>query len=77
MIGRGRTVLYAGIVGGEYVVELLVEEVLLVELKAVKTLDEVHQGQRINDLRASVLRLGLLLNFGTSKLGIKRVANGF
>ena len=73
---RGLTVMDDGIVVGEYVVDLLVEEVLLVELKAVKVLDETHRAQCINYLRASGLRLGLLLNFGNAILGIKRIANG-
>ena len=72
---RGLTVLYDGIVAGEYVVDLLVEEVLLVELKTVKTLDETHRAQCINYLRASGMRLCLLLNFGTPRLGIKRLIN--
>ena len=72
---RGLTVLYDGIVAGEYVVDLLVEEVLLVELKTVKTLDETHRAQCINYLLASGMRLCLLLNFGTPRLGIKRLIN--
>ena len=72
---RGLTVMYDGIVAGEYVVDLLVEEVLLVELKTVKTLDETHRAQCINYLLASGMRLCLLLNFGTPRLGIKRLIN--
>ena len=61
---------------GEYFVDLLVENVLLVELKAAKALDDAHQMQCINCLKATGLRLCLLLNFGRPRLEIKRVAHG-
>jgi GxxExxY protein len=51
-----------------------VEDCVLVELKAVKILDEVHQAQCINYLKATGMRLCLLLNFGTRRVGIKRIA---
>jgi GxxExxY protein len=50
-------------------------EILLVELKAVKTLDEAHRAQCINYLKATALPLCLLLNFGKPRLEIKRIAN--
>ena len=73
---HGLAVLYNDTVVGEYVVDLLIEQALLVELKAVKALDQAHHAQCINYLKASGLRLGLLLNFGTPRLEIKRIANG-
>jgi GxxExxY protein len=72
---RGITVMYSGVAVGEYFVDLLVEEMLLVELKTVKALDEAHHAQCINYLKATDLRLCLLLNFGKPRLEIKRVAN--
>ena len=47
-----------------------------VELKAVKALDSVHAAQCINYLRATGLRLCLLLNFGKPRLEIQRFATG-
>ena len=65
---------YDGVIVGEYVADLLVEDCVLVELKAVKILDEVHQAQCINYLKATGMHLCLLLNFGTRRVGIKRIA---
>ena len=72
---RGVTVVYDGTVVGEYFVDLLVEQALLVELKTVKALDEAHRAQCINYLKATGLQLCLPLNFGQPHLEIKRVAN--
>jgi GxxExxY protein len=62
---------------GEYFADLLVEECVVVELKAVKALDDVHLAQCLNYLKATGLPLCLLLNFGAPKVQIKRVVNGF
>lgn len=56
-------VIYDGIVVGDYIADLLVEDSVLVELKAVKALDEVHLAQCLNYLKAIGLHLCLLLNF--------------
>ena len=60
---------------GEYFADLLVEEVLLVELKAVKALDDAHRMQCTNYLKATGPRLCLLLNLGKPRLEIKRVVH--
>jgi GxxExxY protein len=73
---RGVRVMYGGTVVGEYFADLLVEEEIVIALKAIKALDEAHRAQCVNYLKASGLRLGLLLNFGRSRLEIKRIANG-
>ena len=73
---HGVRVLYNNIVVGEYFPDLLVEDVLLVELKIVKALDDTHRMQCTNYLKATGLRLCLLLNFGNPRLEIKRVVNG-
>jgi GxxExxY protein len=67
-------VYYDEVIVGEYFADLVVENTVLVELKAVKALDESHQAQCINYLKASGLRVCLLLNFGKSRLEIKRMA---
>ena len=64
---------YKGLVVGDYVADILVNETVIVELKAAKAIDEIHLAQALNYLRASGLHTALVLNFGTPKLGIKRV----
>jgi GxxExxY protein len=70
------TVHYKGVVIGQYFADLMVDDALLVEVKAVKALDDVHRMQCANYLKAAGLRLCLLLNFGKPRLEIKRVALG-
>ena len=60
---------------GEYIADLLVEECVLVELKAVKALDEVHMAQCMNYLRATGLKICLLINFGRPKVQIRHIIN--
>ena len=71
---RGVTVAYDGIVVGAYAVDLQVENRVLVEVKAVRALDAVHQAQCINYLRATGLPVCLLLNFGRPRLEVRRFA---
>jgi GxxExxY protein len=66
---------YDGIVVGDYVADLLVEGVVLVESKAVKILDEVHTAQCLNYLKATGLKICLLFNFGTPRVQLKRIVN--
>jgi len=66
---------YDGQIVGDYVADLLVEGALLIELKAVKALDEVHVAQCINYLKAADLKLCLLVNFGSPKVEIRRIRN--
>jgi len=68
--------MYDGIVVGEYFDDVLVEDAVLVELKTVKELVEGHRLQCINYLKATERHLCLLLNFGNSRLEIKRVVSG-
>ena len=70
-------VFYEGEIVGEYAADLIVENEVVVELKAVRALDNVHQAQCMNYLRATKLTVCLLLNFGTSRLQVKRIVNGF
>jgi len=64
---------YKGEVVGHYVADLVVEDRLLVELKALSALSSGHEAQVMNYLRATGLSVALLLNFGTPKLRIRRI----
>lgn len=67
------TVIYKGVVVGDYFADILVENRVLVELKACNAIDEIHRAQVLNYLRASSIRVGLLLNFGRPKLEYHRL----
>ncbi|TNC94235.1 MAG: hypothetical protein FD119_3277, partial [Stygiobacter sp.] len=60
---------------GHYCADIVVENTVIIELKAVETLSPAHRAQLLNYLKASTLPIGLLLNFGTSKIQMKRVLN--
>ena len=56
-------------------VDFLVEDKVMVELKALTVLEEVHLAQAINYLEAYNLEIGLLINFGAKSLQYRRVIN--
>ena len=68
-------VMYKGKQIGERRVDFLVFEKISVELKAIIKLEPVHFAQAINYLEAYHLTIGLLLNFGSKSLEIKRLIN--
>jgi GxxExxY protein len=70
---HGISVYYDGVVVGEYLTDLLVQDSILVELKAAKALDDIHMAQCLNYLNATGLHICLLINFGTPKVEIKRI----
>jgi GxxExxY protein len=59
-------VVYHGKIVGEYCADVIVENRIVVEIKAVSRLDPVHEVQLVNYLKATGLNVGLLLNFGRS-----------
>jgi len=64
---------YKEISVGEYKVDLLVDEKIIVEVKALSALIPAHEAQAINHLAATQTRLALLLNFGTESLQVRRL----
>ena len=74
---HGIKVYYEGAVVGDYTADLLVEGQVLVELKAVKALDDIHSAQCMNYLKATGLSVCLLINFGQPKVEIKRIVRDF
>ena len=73
---RGFTVIYDGIPVGQYVVDLLVEDSVIIELKTVEALTKAHIGQCLNYLRTTGIKLCLLMNFGQPRVEIRRIING-
>lgn len=59
-------VYYEGQQVGEFYADLWVEDKVIIELKAVRTLDKIHEVQLVNYLSATGIDVGLLLNFGGS-----------
>jgi GxxExxY protein len=72
---RSIKVRYDGIVVGDYMADLLIEGQVVVELKAVKFVDNIHVAQCLNYLKATGLKVCLLLNFGVPKVQIRRIVN--
>jgi GxxExxY protein len=66
-------VMYEGAIVGDYFADVLVNDQIIVEVKALKRIDESHHAQLLNYLKATGVRIGLILNFGTSRMGIKRM----
>ena len=66
---------YEGVLVGEYVADMIVDGTVLVELKAVKDIEEIHKAQCIHYLKATGLSVCLLINFGRPKVQIKRIIN--
>lgn len=64
---------YDDFVVGEYIADLIVEGMVLVELKAIQSLDPAHSAQCINYLAATKLPICLLINFG-KRVEVKRIA---
>jgi GxxExxY protein len=71
---------YKGLALGDgFRIDLIVEEQLIVEVKAVERLQLLHEAQLLTYLRLTGLRLGLLINFNEKSLkeGVRRVVNGY
>jgi len=69
-------VLFEGVDVGVHFLDLLIAQVIVVELKAVKALEEIHFAQVKSYLKATGLRVGLLLNFNAPTLVVKRIVLG-
>ncbi len=72
---KEQPIYYEGISVGTRRVDFLVEEKILIELKALINLERVHLAQAINYLEAFKLDVGLLINFGATSLQYRRLHN--
>jgi len=67
------SVFYKKHVVGEYYADIVVENRMILELKTVRQLDPIHEAQLINYLKATGIKVGYLINFGShGKLEFKR-----
>ena len=64
---------FAGHVVGAYYADLIVDNLVIVELKAVKTLGKEHEAQLMNYLKATKYEVGLLFNFGTEPRFVRKI----
>jgi len=70
-------VAYKDKIAKQFVCDFVVYGKIIVELKAIKSISDIEQAQVLNYLKASGLSLGLLLNFGSSSLEVKRLINTY
>ena len=66
-------VYFHGQVVGDYIADILVDDSIILELKSQDHIVEVHKAQTLNYLKATKLKLAILLNFGKERLEAKRL----
>ncbi|HEX8287424.1 MAG TPA: GxxExxY protein [Pyrinomonadaceae bacterium] len=66
-------VFYENVEVGVYEPDLLVEDLVIVELKTVRTIEDVHKAQCLNYLKATGMKICLLINFGNPRIEVKRI----
>lgn len=64
---------YDGQIVGEFRADLIVQDRVIVELKAIETLSKAHEVQVVNYLRATGIEVGLLINFGPTEVQVRRL----
>ena len=63
---------YKGELVGDYFADIIVENLIILELKAIEQLQKIHEAQLLNYLKATGFKIGLLINFKYPKAEIKR-----
>ena len=66
-------VLYKGVVVGDYDADLLVDECVIAEVKIAPEYDKRDEAQLLNELKATGMKVGIVLNFGRTKVAHKRL----
>ena len=69
-------VMYDGLVVGDYVADPLVNDQILLEIKAVNKIQDAHLAQCLNYLKATGYKICLLINFGKPRVEVKRIVSG-
>jgi len=65
---------YEGVIVGDFIADLIVEDKVILELKAASALSKADEQQLVNYLKATGIQSGLLFNFGSPSLEVKRKA---
>jgi GxxExxY protein len=65
---------YKGVEVGDYYADIVVENRVILELKTGETFSSIHEAQLLNYLKATEIKIGLLINFGKKKCEYKRLA---
>ncbi len=68
-------VFYHNEIVGNYIADIVVEGKVIIELKSIDSLSSIHEAQVINYLKATDIRVGLLINFSPKGLKYKRIVN--
>ena len=66
-------VVFHGQIVGDYIADILIEDSIILELKAQEKISEGHKAQTLNYLKATGLKLAVLLNFGRKRLESERL----
>ena len=66
-------VIYNDKIIGDYIADLLIEDKIIIELKTIEKLSKVHEAQILNYLKATKIRVRLLINFSLNKLEFKKL----
>ncbi len=64
---------FKGQIIGDYIADIIVEDLIILELKCCKKIDSIHKAQLANYLKATNKKLGIILNFGKNSLEVERV----
>jgi len=66
-------VLFEEVIVGDYIADILVEDKVILELKSLEKISDVHRAQALNYLKATGLHLAIILNFGKNRLEYERL----
>jgi GxxExxY protein len=66
-------VTYKSILVGDYIADFVIDGKIILELKAVKAIDDAHKAQAINYLAATGFELAIIMNFGESSMKQERI----
>jgi len=63
---------YKGVIVGDYIADLIVDDKVILELKAEEKYNKQHEAQLLNELKATGMKVGVLINFGREECELRR-----